>query len=315
MEHDMSLVLLSEFYKFYNIKENNTSMNLLYHYIYIKTGIKNNNKKVDEKQLINFIYEELNITIFKDKSPYLIYKDIEYNAEQVAKDFIEYLEFRANFEGNINIKEVQEKIYLDGYKKSSKYMKSKYYKTHIKYNRLIELNNYFKINVEANPILEFGTNEDYNPFERTLEERWKSIIDSDKVRSNTTQYISEEDLEDYVSKNLNLIEDGLVFLKRQVIVDGGRIDILAKDKNSKLTIIELKIDDDKSLIWQAMHYPEQISKIYRINKADIRMLTVSPSYKKSVLDTLNNIENVEMYNYTIEVSFGIIKKLKVYKDN
>lgn len=308
----MDLVFLLELYKMYGIKEDDKSMNLLYHYIYIKAGLKNDNKKVSEQQLMNFILEELNITAFSNN---VIYQDVEYNIKEITRDFIETLEFRANFEGQVNIKEIQEEIYLAGYKKAVINKKSKYYKTHIKYNRLLALNEYFKINPQINIIEGFKTDKNYNPYKRTLEEQLRAVLDSEKILSNTTRYISEQDLEDYIVENLNLIEEGLVYQSRQVAVSGGIIDILAKDKNDKLTIVELKIDDDKSIIWQAMHYPKEISRIHRVKKADIRMLAIAPSHSESILETLKTIDNVESYNYSIEVSLGKIQRLQIYPAN
>lgn len=308
----MDLVFLLELYKMYGIKESDKSMNLLYHYIYIKAGLKNDNKKVSEQQLMNFILEELNITVFSNN---VIYDDVDYNIKEITRDFIESLEFRASFEGEISINNIQKEIYLTGYKKALINRKSKYYKTHIKYNRLLALNEYFNINPESNIIEGFKTDENYNPYKRTLEEQLRAVLDSEKILNNTTRYISEADLEDYVVNNLSIIEDGLVFIDRQVTVSGGIIDILAKDIDGKLAIIELKIDDDKSIVWQAMYYPKEISRIHRVDRANIRMLTIAPSYKKSILEALNNIDHVELYSYSIEVSLGEIQRLQIYLAN
>lgn len=312
MHYNMTPILLAEFYKLYGIKESDSSMNLLYQYFYIKTGIIKNSKNVCKQDLMNFVFKELNVQVFLDT---ITYKGIDYNANDVARDFIDNLEFRATFEGELNIKEIQESVYLKGYKESKGSMKSRYYKTYIKYNRLMALNKHFKISPETKSIKGFKTDINYNPLQRTIEEQLRSVLDSDRAHNNTTQYISEADLEDFLSRDLNSIEEGLTFLKRQVIIEGGVIDILAKDKNGKLVIIELKVDNDKSLIWQSMHYPQEISKAYNVDRANIRMLAVAPSYKRSIFNTLNRMGNVEIYSYSIEVSFGSIQRLQVRKDN
>lgn len=308
--YDLNLVLLTNLYKSYGIEDNGTSMNLLYHYIYIRAGLYYGKKKINNKELFKFIIEELNVDVFQNN---LIYEEIEYNVNEVLESFLENLEFRANLEGKINLKEVQDKIYAEGYKKAVKFKKSKHYKKHIQYNRLLSLNKYFNIIPGIYNDINFSTKSNHNPYKRTLEEQLKSLFDSEKFISNSTQYIDEKTLEDYLMNNLELIEKGLIYQGRQINVPGGKLDILAKDKDNNLVIIELKIDDDKSLIWQALHYPEEISKAYKVNKNSIRMLTIAPSYKESILKRLKEIENVEMYNYDIKVSLGEIQNLKINK--
>jgi len=55
-----------------------------------------------------------------------------------------------------------------------------------------------------------------------------------KVRNNY-----EKQLENYIVVNLQLIEDDMKLIKVQYSVNDGIIDILARDKNNKLCIIEL----------------------------------------------------------------------------
>ena len=69
-----------------------------------------------------------------------------------------------------------------------------------------------------------------------------------KVRNNY-----EKQLENYIVVNLQLIEDDMKLIKVQYSVNDGIIDILARDKNNKLCIIELKVNEDsKSLIFQCV---------------------------------------------------------------
>jgi molybdopterin-biosynthesis enzyme MoeA-like protein len=87
---------------------------------------------------------------------------------------------------------------------------------------------------------------------------------------------TEYELEDYLVDNLNLIEKGLKYIDRQVPVSHGIIDILARDKNDELCIIELKIEEDASrLIWQCSYYPTQFNE-------PSRMITVAPGYSERI---------------------------------
>lgn len=309
--YELDSLLLENLYNLYGIKENNTSMNLLYNYMYVRAGLFFNKKKVSESELIDFIFKELNVDIF-NKSIF-IYDDYKYDMEAVGKSFLENLEFRANFEGDIIIKDVEKEVYLEGYKLASKFRKSIYYKKYIQYNRLLKLNEYFKLSPKPNYDSKFKKSTGHNPYKRIIEEELLSILDSEKMSSTTTQFIDERKLEDYIVDNLELIEEGLVYKGRQISVPGGFIDILAEDKEGKTLIIELKVDNDKSIIWQALHYPQVISETRNISKDEIRIMTLAPDYNDSILARLKDIDKVEIYKYDIKVSLGEIEKLVISK--
>lgn len=137
-----------------------------------------------------------------------------------------------------------------------------------------------------------------------------SVIETNKMDFSTS-YITENKLEEYISKKLELIEDGLKLIKRQFEVSGGTIDILAKDKNGTICIVELKIAEDKSIVWQVLHYPLQIKKIYNIQ--EVRMITVAPSYSPHILSALKMSKNIECYDYNITTEGKEISELKLRK--
>ena len=128
----------------------------------------------------------------------------------------------------------------------------------------------------------------------------------DKIPINK---ISENQLEHYLINNLHLIENGMICISNQYEVPHGRIDILAKDKNGTLCIIELKIEeDDKRLIYQCAYYPTQFNE-------KVRMITIAPDYSKRIIDGLSSLEYVEKYKYDIELGTrkSPIKDLKISK--
>ena len=314
MKYDLSIILTDELFKLYSLKDEFGSTNTLYKYLYVKCGLAIDNKTVTNKDLIKFILEELNIEVFKKEgigAPYVVYDEEEYEIFRIGEDFIENLEFRANLEGEVNLNSLIQNIYKKGYSKSAKYRKLAEHKTHIKYNRLLELNKVFEITPSASQGVEgFLQTLNHNPFKRSLEETLKANIDAGKfIGSKTTTYITEEQLEDYIASNLELIEEGMTFFGRQIDVPGGIVDILAKDSNNNICVIELKVNEDKSIVWQSMHYPAKIKKMYRANK--IRMITIAPSYSEHLLKSLRSIEDVEVLEYSIKVSMDNIEKLSI----
>lgn len=204
-------------------------------------------------------------------------------------------------------------VYNKGYKKSIKYRKLNDYKKYIKYNRLLELNERFNVvPKDSFEVKGFINDINHNPYKRTLEENLDAILSANRMLgSRTTTHITEEELEDYLCKNIETIEKGIIFMQRQVEVPGGIVDIIAMDKNNNVCVIEIKIKEDKNLVWQAMHYPEEIKKQWR--NRNVRMITVAPDYSEHMLKALRNIDNVEIMEYDIMVSMDKITELNIHK--
>lgn len=301
--YDLSTVLTDELHKLYSLEESFGSMNKLYKYLHVRCMIVNNTKKIAGQTLVNFVLSELNIDIVSGN---LIYHGESYPVSSVGSDFMDNLVFRADLEGSVDLKLLIKNVYEKGYKNSRKYKELKEYKTHIQYNRLIELNSQLGISPSAStPIAGFETTNGHNPFKRSLEEVLEANIHAEKVSGTTsTAYITEKDLEDYVIQNLDIFEEGLVCIGRQVEVKDGIIDILAKDKNDDIVIIELKIEEAKSIVWQSIHYPAEIRDKYRAKK--IRMITLAPNYSEGLLKTLKSLGYVEIFNYEIKVKNKIV---------
>ncbi|MDR4497397.1 MAG: endonuclease NucS [Candidatus Scalindua sp.] len=51
---------------------------------------------------------------------------------------------------------------------------------------------------------------------------------------------SEMDVEDYLVNNLQILENGLVYIDRQVRIETGRVDIVAKDYSGNKVLVEIK---------------------------------------------------------------------------
>lgn len=112
--------------------------------------------------------------------------------------------------------------------------------------------------------------------------------------------ILEKDIEEILEEKLYLIEDGLRLIKRQFPVDSGFIDILARDKNNTLTIIELKItNNDKRSVWQCAYYPIHFNEPTRI-------ICIAPNYTYKLYHTLLNVKNVEIMHYYFNVDNELV---------
>lgn len=308
-KHNISIVMLENLFSMYGISDESH----LYKYLYIKCSVNMGKKKVSELELLRFVIDELNLTIYDDKGFYLLYKGEKHSLHEISTEFLDNLVFRANMFEEVNTEEELDTVFRKGYAKAAKYRGLSDYKDYIKYNRLLVLNELYNVK-DTSPleIAGFENGANYNPFKRSLEESLEASLAANRfLGSQTTAHVSEEDVESFIVENIDIVEEGMRSIDRQVNVSGGVVDILAMDKDDNICIIEVKIEHDKSIIWQALHYPKEIRKKWP--RRNIRMITVSPSYNKHVLEKLKEIDNVETKGYSIKVVLNKIEELIIYE--
>ena len=212
------------------------------------------------------------------------------------------------------ITETWKKIKQYGKNKSNKYKGLNSYWDYMKYYSLEKLNDFYGTKAGGSVQLrDFRYKYAFNTLKRTMEEELEAIIHGYRLKTYNTNEIKEEDIEVYVIGHLSLIEDGLTYVDRQVAIQNGRIDILARDRNNNYVIIELKIVEDKELIWQAIYYPKRFQQERKC--IGVRMLTLCPSYSKHIIEALELVPDVEIFRYIPTVSNGKIEGLNIRRIN
>lgn len=270
----------------------------IFQYLKLRYFIIHNKKEVTNiKDFFCFIFNELNIENFNYKKETLKFIGSENNLNNVYSNW----NFHYNLPLNKNLLLEVEK-YANS--KTSKLKNDKEYNNLKIYFKLEKLNELFDIKLNKVKKLD-GFTQNENIF--ILEKKLKQNLN---IENETTAFISETDLEDYLIEHLEDIEDGLKYLTRQYILDEGRIDILAKDKEDNIVIIEVKIDIDKKICWQCLYYPTQIKKRYP-NK-NIRMIVIMKEYPNYLLEPLNKLD-IEKFKYDIKVKNMKIKKIEIRK--
>lgn len=153
-----------------------------------------------------------------------------------------------------------------------------------------------------------------------------NIIEIPKVKFSFVKIKEREHLQEWIAKNPKVLGEDLLIIQKEF--DGfnetnERLDLLAIDKDSRLVIIENKLDDSgKDVVWQALKYTsycstltnEQIIKLYQaylnksgrdedanenlfefldvnekellLNSEDQRMIFVANEYRKEVTSTV-----------------------------
>ncbi|HHT7008246.1 TPA: endonuclease NucS domain-containing protein [Bacillus cereus] len=308
-EDEIALLLKEELSIMYGI----SNLDVLYRYVVLRfkcDSIDDKKKKEEflyKKNFIQFILNELHIEVKKDK---VIYKGEFISINPIIgscfANAIEDWCFSSTFYPVITEEGVAQDVatYLSNLekdlvkrakKKKRKYKKESDYWYRVKYEYLMLLNELFQVQVSSpNRIKGFVCVDDRVPIE-TLESRYMKMFIPDIQYSSNVELITEAMLEEYMKRNLSLVENGLKLIATQYMLPKGRIDILAKDSNGVYVVIELKVEEDTDIVWQSLYYRNEIKRIKNVNK--VRFITVVPKCEDHIFDSLQSVGGVEIFEY------------------
>lgn len=139
--------------------------------------------------------------------------------------------------------------------------------------------------------------------------------DIDSLAEETTQeeraseFAYERDLQSFLSKNLQKIEQGLRLHEDEGITGvefpaGGRfIDILAVDKNNNYVVIELKVSRGYDrVIGQLLRYMAWIEKHQADAGQSVRGIIIAKEITDDLILATSRIKDVELFEYELSVS-------------
>jgi hypothetical protein len=126
--------------------------------------------------------------------------------------------------------------------------------------------------------------------------------------------ILEKELQNYLAKNLALIEAGMTLWEStdgrsaiEFIVDedGRRIDILAKDRSGTPVVIELKAGSGhERVIGQAMYYRECMKE--KLNAPKVRTFIIAREISDQVRIASRAVPDVELFEYKLSMTLAKI---------
>jgi len=89
------------------------------------------------------------------------------------------------------------------------------------------------------------------------------IIDKESISKLIESTVElEKNLEIWIEQEPSLVQGGLLIVSRQMIVEGGRLDLLAIDPQGRWVVIEIKAGNlEAGVITQALYYVAQISEM------------------------------------------------------
>jgi hypothetical protein len=130
---------------------------------------------------------------------------------------------------------------------------------------------------------------------------------------NGNEFAYEKDLQNFLAKNLSLIEHGLTLYIEEDITGiefpvGSRfIDILAIDKDNNYIVIELKVSRGYDrVVGQILRYMAWIRKNQAEENQKVRGIIIAREISDDLLLACSETKNVELYEYNLSVSLNKI---------
>lgn len=118
----------------------------------------------------------------------------------------------------------------------------------------------------------------------------------------------EKDLQNYLARNLDLIEPGLTLYKEDDINGlefpaGGRfIDILAVDQNGGYVVIELKVSKGYDrVVGQLLRYMQWIKQHQAEQGQTVRGVIVARSISKDLILACSAVSSIQLFEYRLSV--------------
>ena len=128
-----------------------------------------------------------------------------------------------------------------------------------------------------------------------------------------SEFAYEHDLQDYLARNLHLIEPGLELYRDEAIngiefpVGGRFIDILAVDENGGYVVIELKVSKGYDrVVGQLLRYIGSIKTNHAEPGQRVRGIIVAKTISEDILLACSELPHVKLFEYSLAVSLRSI---------
>ena len=132
---------------------------------------------------------------------------------------------------------------------------------------------------------------------------------------NRSEFAYEKDLQNFLAKNLSLIEPGLSLYMEEEISGiefpaGNRsIDILAIDNKNNYVVIELKVSRGYDrVVGQILRYMAWIRKNHAEEGQKVRGIIIAREISDDLLLACSETTNVELYEYNLSITLNKIEK-------
>lgn len=131
------------------------------------------------------------------------------------------------------------------------------------------------------------------------------------AKEGSPEFAYEKDLQNYLSRNLHLIESGLTLFEDEGInglefpVGGRFIDILAADSDGNYVVIELKVSKGYDrVVGQLLRYMAWIRKNQAEPGQTVRGIIVARHISEDLLLACSGVQGVQLFEYELSVSLN-----------
>jgi RecB family endonuclease NucS len=127
----------------------------------------------------------------------------------------------------------------------------------------------------------------------------------------SSQFLLERDLQNYLARNLEVIEPGLrlyvdeseAISGMEVEAGGRRIDILAIDRNNNLVVLELKVSKGYDrVVGQLLRYVNWVRKELADPGQKVRGIIVCRNMTEDLRLACADVPNIELFEYQLSVT-------------
>jgi hypothetical protein len=139
---------------------------------------------------------------------------------------------------------------------------------------------------------------------------WQSLEEeapTEEAALETTLSL-ERDLQEYLSRDLGQLEPGLRLFTdeglpgREISTEAGKIDILAKDREDRLVVVELKASKASyGVLGQILSYMASIKS--ELGAGRVRGIIVAEDFDKKLRLAVTEVSNVSLIKYKVNFAF------------
>ena len=152
-------------------------------------------------------------------------------------------------------------------------------------------------------------------YKETTTGEYIPVAESDEGPIGQSEFAYEKDLQNFLAKNLSILEPGLKLYRDEDItgieypVDNRRIDILALNEKNDYVVIELKVSRGYDrVVGQILRYMAWIKKYQADEGQKVRGIIIARDISVDLVLACSEINNVELYEYQMSVVLNKVKE-------
>ena len=115
-------------------------------------------------------------------------------------------------------------------------------------------------------------------------------IPSEETVIKALEIESEDEMKDYMERNLEDVEKGLILVKREYLTSSGPMDFLARDKQGTDVVVEVKLKADDATVTQTRRYMRSLKRDQKV--AGVRGIIVTEEFTKRCIDDVQELRQL-----------------------